>query len=243
MLKAIALRILPLMLLFTSCKFLGDKPVKITGTFPDGAGSSLVLQEMDTREIHSVDSVTIGHDGIFSFTMSLKEPGFWLLRDQSGKILVLLLNPGDEINLSGKFSGFPGNVILEGPREARLLNGFYRTTRQREREVDSLEMLLIESQDSAGYYALTQKVDLAFGRILEQQRTLEMDFIDENTGSLASLVVLNYAFGMKPVLSPDNDFAYYLKLDSALMQAFPENKHVKYHHQRVIEYKHEVKNS
>jgi len=42
---------------------------------------------------------------------------------------------------------------------------------------------------------------------------------------------------MSPVLSPEEDFKYYQKLDSALVQVFPENKHVKFHHQRVLEYK------
>jgi hypothetical protein len=240
MVKLIATWCLPLLLLLSSCRFHGEKPARVYGTFPDGAGSVLVLQEMDTRDIRSVDSVTIGTGGQFSFTRVVAEPGFWLLRAGTGKILVLLLHPGDEVGLSGKFNAFPDNVIIQGPEDAMLLNGFFRSTRQREREVDSLETLLLDRQDSAGYFELTRKVDTLFQKILERQRALEMDFIDNNPGSLASLVVLNYAFGMNPVLTPDGDSAYYLKTDSALSLAFPGNKHVLYHHQRVEELKHKV---
>ena len=62
-----------------------------------------------------------------------------------------------------------------------------------------------------------------------------MAFINKNSNSLASLIVLNYSFGMNPVLSPEKDFAYYQKLESTLFRKFPENKHVKFHHQRVLE--------
>ena len=240
MLKPILIRLLPVLFLLTSCRFQGEKPVMVNGAFPDGGGSSLVLQEMDTHEIHPVDSVTLDREGKFSFTLILNEPGFWLLRARSGKILVLLLNPGDQVELSGKFAGFPGNVIMKGPQDAMLLDGFFRSTRQSEYEVDSLETLLLEWQDSARYYELTRNVDARFRQILERQRALEKNFINKNPGSLASLVVLNYAFGMNPVLNPDSDFAYYLKLDSALLRAYPGNKHVTFHHQRVLEFKRKI---
>jgi hypothetical protein len=146
---------------------------------------------------------------------------------------VLMLNPGDKIDLSGSARDFPDNVVVKGPKEAMLLNDFFRHTRANERQVDSLEMLLAERQDSSDYYQLTQKLDTPFRQIWDRQRSYEMTFIDNNSGSLASLVVLNYAFGMSPVLSPEEDFAWYRKLDSALFVKFPENKHVKFHHQRV----------
>jgi hypothetical protein len=114
-----------------------------------------------------------------------------------------------------------------------LLHDFFVYTRLNERKVDSLEMLLVEQQDSSGYYLLTQRLDTSFRQIWESQVLYEKEFIDKHPGSLASLVVLNYAFGMSPVLSPEEDFEYYAKLDSVLFKKFPENKHVQYHHQRV----------
>jgi hypothetical protein len=101
--------------------------------------------------------------------------------------------------------------------------------------VDSLDMLLAERQDSSDYYNLTQKLDTSFREIWENQRALETTFINNHSGSLASLVVLNYAFGMSPVLNMDEDFRYYQALDSTLSISFPGNKHVLFHHQRVME--------
>jgi len=207
----------------------------VKGSFSDEPGVKLVLQEMDTHEIHVIDSVVLGQSGKFSFNPFIEEPGFWLLKAQSGKILVLLLHAGDKIELTGSARDFPDNVILKGPADAMLLNDFFRHTRQNETQVDSLEMLLAERQDSADYYPLTQKLDTLFRSIWEQQRAFEIAFLTKHPESLASLIILNYAFGLSPVLSPDEDFRYYELLDSALSVRYPDNKHVKFHHQRVLE--------
>lgn len=224
-----------MLLLFSSCKHHDPNTALVTGGFSDGAGLIWILQEMGTHEIRTVDSVIAGKDGTFRFSTVLTEPGFRLLQANSGKILVLLLSPGDTVELSGRSVDFPDRVILKGPKDAILLNDFFRRTRVNERTADSLDMVLAEYQDSACYFRVTQRLDTLYRKVWEGQRSCETEFILKNPASLASLVVLNYAFGMSPVLSPEEDFDYYLMLDSALSGRYPANSHVKYHHQRVEE--------
>jgi len=91
--KFITSRILPILLLVSSCHHpLGNQAV-IQGDLADTSGLKLTLQEMDTREIHSIDSVVPDHSGKFNFSPVMNEPGFWLVKAPNGKILVLLLNP------------------------------------------------------------------------------------------------------------------------------------------------------
>ena len=99
---------------------------------------------------------------------------------------------------------------------------------------DSLTDLLHKHQYDDDYYQLTLAFDDIFGKIWEDQKTYERNFIDQHPGSLATLLVLNYAFGPRPVLSEEDDWAYYKKVDSTLMKKFPTNKHVLYHHKRIV---------
>ena len=237
MMRRIFFLSLPGLLLFYACNHKSGNRASVSGKFSDAAGFSMVLQEMDTKGVRSVDSVVFDQSGKFTFNPVIPETGFWILKAPSGKILVLVLNADDQIQLSGSTSDFPNQVVMRAPSDAMLLNGFFRTTRQRERIADSLETLLIDRQDSAGYYELTQKIDLYFKNILKAQRSDEIAYINKYMSSLTSLVVLNYAFGMNPVLSPEEDLNYYAKVDSALFRILPENKHVKFHHQRVLELK------
>jgi hypothetical protein len=68
-----------------------------------------------------------------------------------------------------------------------------------------------------------------------------MDFIDTNPQSLASLIVLNYSFGPKPVLTMEENLVYYRKL-SNLCRIYPENKHVLFHITRVGLFLNNLKN-
>ncbi|MEI7500183.1 MAG: hypothetical protein WCK84_07005 [Bacteroidota bacterium] len=237
MIKILTVSTIPILFLFSSCQHPAGNLAKVNANFIENEGLKITLQELDTREIHSIDSVILDKSGKFSFTPRLNETGFWLLKVPSGKILVILLHPGDQVELTGSARDFPDNIIFKGPEEAMWLNDFFHFTRSSEREVDSLEMILAGRQDSSDYYRLVQKLDTSFSRIWERQRLYEMAFINKHPESLASLIVLNYAFGLSTVLSLEEDFEYFSKVDSALMKNYPDNKHVKFHHQRVLEYK------
>ncbi len=228
--------VLAILLAITSCRRESSRPATIQGRFPDGTGMKLILEEMDTHAIHPFDSLTLDPSGSFTFNIPVTSAGFWTLRAPSGKILTLLLNPGDRIELTGIFHDFPDHVQLRGPEEAMRLQEFFFFTRKQEKQVDSLEMMLIDFQDQEGYYERTQKIDTLFKKIWDEQRGYEMEFIRKYPSSPASLIVLNYAFGLSPVLSPQEDLEWYMRIDSALQLTHPGNKHVKYHHERVTEY-------
>jgi hypothetical protein len=225
------------LILLMACTTKKTETAVIRGHIDHASGESFILQELDTKEIHHLDSWTADADGRFIFHLLPVETGFYLLKASSGKVLVMILGKNDTIDLGGDFADFPDNIILRGNKDATLLDDFFAFTRKNEKEVDSLEMLLVDKQDSAGYFQLTQSLDTAFQKIWYRQKALEEDFISKNPGSMVSLIVLNYSFGMSPVLSPEEDFGYYLLLDSTLSRSFSGNKHVVYHHQRVKEYK------
>lgn len=227
-------------ILLSACNQVKPDSALITGQIRNAVGSVIILQELGTKEIHNLDSAKIDAGGRFTFRLSPLETGFYMLRAPSGKVLVMMIGQGDTIQLGGDFTEFPDELVFRANKQASLLHDFFIFTRINEKAVDSLEMLLLEMQDSSSYYKLTQSTDTAFQKIWYRQKAYEESFINQNPGSLASLIVLNYSFGMSPVLSPDEDFGYYLKLDSGLARTNPGNKHVIYHHQRVSEYQRQM---
>lgn len=199
----------------------------------DAAGKVFLLQEMDTRTVRTVDSVVIGPDGRHTFRLAVAQTGFWLLGAPTGKVLVLMLSPGDHVKVSGSATGFPDHIELAAPEETMALQAFFAQTRLNERKVDSLEMLIADHQEDENFYEFTKSLEPVFRQISEDQRYLAIGFIDRHLSSIGSLVVLNYAFGLSPVLSPAEDSAIYRRVDSALSSRYPDNKHVRYHHDRM----------
>jgi len=229
--------LLPLILFLSSCSLSSHKEAIVAGQLQHGNGEKLVLSELDIKTVIGVDSMEMDGEGSFHFNVKVPEPGFFLLRAPSGKVLVLLLKPGETVKLSGTFNEFPDHINLEGSTDNKLMDAFFRFTRHNEKVVDSLEMSMVENQDSSGFYEITQRADTILKNIWDRQRTYELEFIERHPASLVSLIVLYYAFGINTVLNPEQDFSSFEKVDSALNRSYPENKHTKYHRQRMEEFK------
>jgi hypothetical protein len=212
----------------------------ISGQIKYTTGMKAYLQELDLQDIKTLDSVVIGPQGKFSFTYSPADQGFYLLKLQNGRLITLLLNKGENVTIKGDLKSFPRNFEVSGSRESMLLEQFYDHTTMNKEKGDSLMDVLHTHQYASDYYKITISFDTLFQGIWQDQRKFEKNFIDKNIRSLASLLVLNYTFGPRPVLSKDEDFAYYLKVDSSMMKSFPTNKHVIYHHKRITEYQRQM---
>ncbi|MCK9219025.1 MAG: DUF4369 domain-containing protein [Bacteroidales bacterium] len=220
-----------------SCTSQPAGKVILTGQLKNGSGEKLILSELDTKTINKIDSVTLDVKGSFQTKLAPSQPGFYLLQAASGKVMVLFIQPDDIIRLQGDFTNFPDFVAIKSNREAESLNDFFRFTHRNERHVDSLENILVEHEGDPDYPELTQQIDTVFKTIWDGQKRYEINYINTHLSSLTSLIVINYAFGMNSVLGMEEDLPLYLKLDSSLIKLYPENKHVKFHHQRVMEHK------
>lgn len=220
-----------------ACRETDRQSAVISGKLEGLPGFKLVIGEMEPRHFRPVDSLVTGPDGRFSCRVTTGQPGFWYVQSSSGKILVTELHPGDHLILEGSAPDFPDQVLVTGSERAERLNDFFRFTRTQERTADSLEMILGEFQDSAVFAELTQEFDTVFKTIWERQREEEISYIRGNSSALSSLIVLNYAFGLSPVLDIRHDYAIYRLLDSTLSIAYPGNPHVIYHHKRMDEYR------
>jgi hypothetical protein len=225
-----------------SCSNKGKKEsaFNITGQIKYTTGMKIYLQELDLQNIKNLDSVIIGPQGKFSFANDPADQGFYLLKLQDGKFITLLLNKGENISITGDLKTFPRIYTITGSKGSQLLKEFYDHTARNKEKGDSLMAILHTHQYASDYYQLTISYDNLFQAIWQDQRNFEKIYIDKNITSLSSLLVLNYAFGPRPVLSEDEDFSYYLKVDGNLMKLFPLNKHVIYHHKRVEEYKRQL---
>lgn len=223
------------MFIFSSCSNNQRNHTSFTiqGQFKNASGSKILLQELDLQDVKTLDSTYFDPQGKFIFSHEPADQGFYLLKLTDGRFITLLLNKGENLTISCDMNRFPREYSLTGSNGSGLLKDFYDHTSRNKEKGDSLTAILHNHQYSSDYYQLTLSFDSLFLNIWKDQKKFEKNFIDKNIKSLSSLLVLNYAFGPRPVLSEDKDFGYYLKVDSSLMKAFPLNKHVVYHHKRI----------
>lgn len=205
----------------------------ISGHFIDGPGIRLILEELIPEGTVPLDSLTTGRDGSFRFAVSPAEATFYLLKTGDGKMAVLTAAPGDTLVLECDPEAFPEKMVVKGPEDAILLADFYSFSYRQKARSDSLQAVLAAHNGDSLFASLTLKSDTLFRQIWETQRAFEKSFIEKHPSSLASLIAVNYSFGVRPVLSMEVDLHWYKLADSALTSRFPGNRHVEYNSKRI----------
>jgi hypothetical protein len=204
----------------------------IRGQFSNASGQKVVLCEMGVKEVVALDSANISKEGNVSFSHPLDQPGFYLLIFPDGRRITLVMKSGEDLQISGNLNDPAGDLRYSGSEETVLLQDFFRANLKNKARIDSVKRKLLSREGSEDFLKFGMTADSLFFRISGDQKKLEKDFIDRHPDALSSLIVLNYSFGPKPVLTLEEDLPYYRKL-TGLHRIYPENKHVIYHLERV----------
>jgi hypothetical protein len=211
--------------------------IGIDGKFQNASGIKVMFGELDVDSIHNLDSITLDETGLFRFRFNPSGTGFYIVKSSSGEYILLLMEKNEVVNIFTDLKKQPFTYRVDGSPGSALLKEFYDHTLINLITADSLRSVLMENRESPNFYELSLSFDSLFQKLIDHQKTIEKTFIQQNPNSLASLIVLNYKFGMTPVLNAEEDFQVFLELDSTLSIRYPGNKHVAFHNQRVIEYK------
>jgi hypothetical protein len=240
--RFIKILFLSLIIFFLSCSESKNRNgIVISGTIRNASGEKVVLRELDVDSFYDLDSATLDDIGFFRFICDPSDAGFYILRFVSGEYILLLVEKGDEVYVEADLGKQPFNYTVTGNPGSVILREFYTQTSRNLKKADSLRSVLMENRESPDFYRLSLSFDSIFLKIIEDQKILERTFIKQNPGSLTSLIVLNYKFGLTPVMKMEDDFSVFLDIDSALSIHYPDNKHVIFHHQRVIDYQRQEK--
>jgi hypothetical protein len=235
--KANRIIILLLSLIIFSCAEQAKKgEIMVDGKFQNAQGIKVMFGELDVDSLHNLDSIVLDETGLFRFRFNPPETGFYIIKSSSGEYILLLSERNEVVNIFADLKKRPFNYQVGGSPGSTLLKEFYDHTLINLVTADSLRSALMENRESPDFYQLSLSFDSLFQKLIDQQKIIEKTFIQQNPNSLASLIVLNYKFGMTPVLDPEEDFQVFLKLDSTLSTRYPSNKHVVFHHQRVVEH-------
>lgn len=196
---------------------------------------------MGVKNVTTLDSAVINKDGKIILSYAIDQPGFYILKFSTGGRQILVMNSGANIQIKGDLMMPTCDFIITGSNDSQLLQDFFKATSGNQQRIDSIKRVLSMHEGSDDFLRYSMTADSMFSSISANQKIIEKKFIDQNPNSLASLIVLNYAFGPKPVLTMEDDLPYYVKL-MKLFRTFPENKHVQFHIERVNLFINNLKN-
>lgn len=221
-----------ILLLFTGCK---DSKVNISGTITGvNKGSSLYLDELRGDELVTIDSVQIEEDGSFNISQEVISPAFYLLKTDETNFLTMLLEPGKNVEILAKADSLNFPIKITGSEGTQKMVDYNRKLSETIAKLGGLRDVYMASIDTPQLPVVMEKLDSTAQAYLEEISTYTKSYIDDNMGSLVTLVALfqQVAPG-EYILHPEKDVEYFKKVDASLMELYPDYGPVKTLHEQL----------
>lgn len=209
----------------------------LSGNLQNAVNINLQIQELTTNELILLDSFETDSTGYFMYRGKLDESSFFILRIDQANYITLLIEPGEEIMISGDANNFNQDYEVIGSEGSQLIYCLYRSLNRSQMLLDSLADVYVSVRDDLNLNSLEKELTQAYEKILKDQKKFVKRFIKKNPHSLAAIIALYQSLGNQLLLNERDHFAYYESLSKSLSEVYPTNKHVLDLHRRVSQHK------
>lgn len=220
---------------FSAC---GSKSgnVIINGVIEGKPNAWILIRETSDNRITTIDSTNTTDSGVFKFDLKIESPKFLLIQvEEEFEPIVLLAEPGEELQINGKSGGLARNYHVSGSKGSALVRQLNFRLNQTVHVIDSLSLHFRESREHPRFDSIKVGIDSLYNRIIEDHRQFTIHFINENRFNISSILALYQQFDSKrQVLNKREDFLLFQLVDSSLYPLYPENHLVKTFHSNVV---------
>ncbi len=200
----------------------------INGNLKNFKEGYVYLDEITIESAIPKDSAKVDEKGNFILKFDTKEPSFYRLRLAENNYILLIVDDKEQIEFSADANNMGKTAQVKGSAESEKL--FYAThhLQRNAEQLDSLNGVFQREQNNPALDSIKMVLQEAFNRMTEEEMVFIKSFIDKNTNSLACLAMIDK-------LSPDDNLAYYKKIDESLNKSLPNNSYSKMFHKKVLE--------
>lgn len=218
-------------ILLASCGSKND--IVITGTLNGGAGKTIYIEEMTPESRLFIDSIKLDSKGHFKFRYAMPYKTFYNVHVSESDYIVLLPDMGEKIDIQGDYDSLSYTYHLNAGAESQLLWQLQDYTNNGSRTLLDIvstdqhnQQLLAEGAiTQADYDAARQQTDSLYLDAFADQQQYVVHFIQDNLGSLATLIALYKPFNNRPLINPEDSFEFYEAVLEGLEESMPDNPH------------------
>ena len=216
---------------------------KISGTLENAAGDTLILELVKTRSLESVDSVVVDASGQFEMKGELENADYFLLKKDRKNLITLIIEPGQRLTITGDIENIANNYNVTGSAGSKLIKEFHTKLDETLDKITELNKIYNDSLGSPNMAEIVKDLQERSEKILEGQKDYSTEFVRNNVGSLASVLVLYQQISPQYILfDPMEDYKYFFMVDSAIFDKYSQSDaalslhgHVKNLKQRIEE--------
>lgn len=222
-----------LALIATSCKHDG---FTIEGTIEGGANRTLWLEEITPEEGPVfIDSIPMDGDGHFKFHYKASYRSLFNLHTTDNNYIVTLPAEGEILEVTGSYENLSVTYNVKGSPESILLwqlqqfsNDGSKILRALVDSVNHYDALLAGGYINNAEYDSRKKVtDSIYHATFVEQQEYVCRFVEENAGSLTTLIALYKPFNNQALIDPRDpeSISYYDIVLEGLEEKMPDNPH------------------
>lgn len=197
----------------------------IEGKLTNAERKALTIEYLNINNTVMLDSIRIKKNGDFRFKILVEQPGIYILKNESGKIINLLITPGEKISIDGDYKEMDKKYTVKGSHESeniRQLVEKLTDTRSKLKALDAgyRENPNLTENQLNDYYA--QKA-----LIIKQQRDFSISFIIEHLSSISSIYALYQKISPEELVLNENKDIQFMKIVAdSLTKKYPQSTFV-----------------
>ena len=221
------LQLLLISLLAISCQNNKDGFV-LEGYLKGGEGKYVRIEEVSPSEIIFIDSIKLDNKGEFKFKYKMPYQSFYNVVVSPTDFVMLLPNYKEKIKITGDYANLSRTYMVIGSLESQLLWQLNDYSIMGVDRLDSIKAVfdeLSKNPDTNFFKKEKQLLDSIYLNAYYEQQDFVTSFVEENAGSLSTLIALYKTFNTIPLIRPDQGFDYYEMVSEGLNNKLPENPH------------------
>jgi hypothetical protein len=195
---------------------------EISGIVSGGADKTLTLERLDVNRTTVTDSTVIKKDDSFFFKSQLEQAELFVVKNQEGEIINLLLSPGEKIQLNASYDHFGTTYQLDGSVESEGIRMLVDHLSQTRHDLDSLLLLVDSIEDPQN-----PQMDLirsAYAQTIIKQKRFTIKYLVEHMTSLSSVYALYQKYDEQTlILGSESDLQYFKTVADSLETVYPNS--------------------
>ncbi len=217
----------------------------ISGKLDGGAGHTLWLEELTPDGPLFIDSIPMDSKGHFSYKYKMPYRSLYNLHTSENNYAVLLPDYGEKLKIGGDYDNLSVSYTVSGSPESILLWQLQQYTNDGGRVLNDLvdttlyyQRLLDEGKiDIEVVYDKKDETDSIYRLTFREQQDYVGRFIEENQGSLATLIALYKPFNNRLLIDTrdPNSIDWYDLVLEGLEERYPDNPHT-IHFKNTVEH-------
>ncbi len=197
---------------------------KISGTLENAAGVTLILELVKARSLEIVDSVVVDASGQFEMKGELENADYYILKKDLENLITLILEPGQQLTITGDLENIANNYEVTGSDGSKLIKEFHTKLDETLDKIKELNSIYNDSLGSLNMAEIVKDLKERSEKILEGQKDYSTEFVRNNVGSLASVLVLYQQISPQYILfDPMEDYKYFFMVDSAIFDKYSQS--------------------